>query len=185
MINRVAKFEKVSFEQFSQDISNIVPCYMYSKYDPKFKTMTDENFYRYLYDNIELPEGSTSGSAGYDFHIPFRTMFEPHSTLIIPTGIRCKIEDGWVLSMFPRSGHGFKYGIHLANTVGIIDSDYYNSSNEGHIMIKLTRDNDFSNSIVEMKKGDKFCQGIFLPYGVTVDDEVSAKRDGGFGSTGA
>ena len=92
------------------------------------------------------------------------------------------MEEGWVLKNYPRSGLGFKFRLQLNNTVGIIDSDYYYSSNEGHIMAKITNDSN-ENKEVYVKAGDGFIQGIFVEYGITFDDEVSDIRDGGFGST--
>lgn len=130
-----------------------------------------------------MPERATVGSAGYDFYSPLDFVLEPGQTIKIPTGIRAKIEDGWVLMIFPRSGLGFKFRIQLNNTVGIIDSDYYGSDNEGHIFIKITNDSNEGKTL-SLKKGDGFAQGVFLPYGVTSDDEAAALRNGGFGSTG-
>jgi dUTP pyrophosphatase len=79
----------------------------------------------------------------------------------------------------PRSGLGFKYGVRLANTIGNIDSDYWQSDNEGHIMLKIVAAKDFS-----IKKGDRIAQGVILPYFTVDDDEpLSNKRNGGFGST--
>ena len=117
-----------------------------------------------------MPERATVGSAGYDFYSPLDFVLEPGQTIKIPTGIRAKIEDGWVLMIFPRSGLGFKFRIQLNNTVGIIDSDYYGSDNEGHIFIKITNDSNEGKTL-SLKKGDGFAQGVFLPYGVTSDDE--------------
>ena len=91
-----------------------------------------------LYDKVKLPQRATKGSAGYDFFAVTDIELKPGESLKIPTGIRAKIDEGWVLKIYPRSGLGFKYRLQLDNTVGIIDSDYYNSSNEGHIMIKMT-----------------------------------------------
>ena len=88
-----------------------------------------------------------------------------------------------MLAVFPRSGLGFKFRLQLNNTVGIIDSDYYFSDNEGHIFVKLTNDSN-EGKVVDLKEGDAFAQGIFLPYGITEDDDVTASRNGGFGSTG-
>ena len=130
-----------------------------------------------------MPERATVGSAGYDFYSPLDFVLEPGQTIKIPTGIRAKIEDGWVLMIFPRSGLGFKFRIQLNNTVGIIDSDYYGSDNEGHIFIKITNDSNEGRTL-SLKKGDGFAQGVFLPYGVTSNDETAAVRNGGFGSTG-
>lgn len=130
-----------------------------------------------------MPVRATVGSAGYDFYSPLDFVLTPGQTIKIPTGIRARIEDGWVLMIFPRSGLGFKFRIQLNNTVGIIDSDYYGSDNEGHIFIKITNDSNEGRTL-SLKKGDGFAQGVFLPYGVTSDDETAAVRNGGFGSTG-
>ena len=78
----------------------------------------------------------------------------------------------------PRSGSGFKYKVQLYNTIGVIDGDYYNAKNYGHIMLKLT-----ARHRCEFKQGDGICQGIFTMYGITDDDEVSDNRVGGLGST--
>jgi dUTP pyrophosphatase len=131
------------------------------------------------YDDIKLPERATVGSAGYDFYAPYDIELEPHQTTTIQTGIRAKIDDGWVLMLFPRSGLGFKYRLMFNNTVGIIDSDYFFSDNEGHIQIRLTN----GEKHLVIKKGDAFAQGVFVPYGITVDDTTKNTRNGGFGST--
>ena len=104
-------------------------------------------------------------------------------TIKIPTGIRCRIDDGWVLQIYPRSGLGFKYRIQLDNSVAIIDQDYYNSDNEGHIFIKITNDTKDVEKICEVKEGSGFAQGIFMQYGLTEDDNTDGIRNGGFGST--
>lgn len=92
------------------------------------------------------------------------------------------MEEGWVLQIFPRSSLGFKFRLQLNNTVGIIDSDYYYSDNEGHMFIKVTNDTNEGRT-VELKAGTGFAQGIFLPFGITVDDACTYSRNGGFGST--
>lgn len=167
-MQRIAKFEKVSFEQFEKDFSK------------NFPEISDV---KSVYDNIKLPLRATSGSAGYDFYAPIDIEIKKGESVLIPTGIRSKIEDGWVLNIFPRSGLGFKHRVQLDNTVGIIDADYYNSSNEGHIMIKLSCDAHDENHCVCVNSGDGFAQGIFLQFGITEDDCASGVRDGGFGST--
>lgn len=129
---------------------------------------------------IKLPERATVGSAGYDFFAPKDYTVAEGETVVIPTGVRCCMEPGWVLSLYPRSGMGFKYLVGLANTVGIIDSDYYYSDNEGHIMVKLV---NRGSEPLEIKKGKAFCQGIFTKYGVTIDDNAKDIRNGGFNST--
>lgn len=174
-MNRIGFFEKVSFEQFKKD------WYKTFEDNEKYNSKTDEELQE-IYDNIKLPERKTSGSAGYDFHIPFDCVVPINSNITIPTGIRCYMEDGWVLKEYPRSGLGFKTGIHMANTCGIIDADYYNAENEGHIMIKLVNDSSLAK-MVRFESGNAFCQGVFVPFGVTYDDSVNEKRTGGFGST--
>ena len=174
---KVAKFEKVSFEQFREDWYKAFGEY----YEHLPEEIKEENI-QDCYDNIKLPKRSTTGSAGYDMFLPFSVDLGINESQVIPTGVRCKMDDGWVLKMYPRSGHGFKYGVHLANTVGIIDADYYNANNEGHIQIKLVNDSKLKKPI-DLDADTAFCQGIFVPFGITVDDEVEAKRTGGFGST--
>lgn len=167
-MERIAVFEKVSFSQFEAD------------WKKNFPETTD---IKAVYDSIKLPKRATTGSAGYDFYAPANIMLEKGKSVLIPTGIRSKIENGWVLNIFPRSGLGFKHRVQLDNTVGIIDSDYYNSSNEGHIMIKLSCDAHDQGHTVELIAGDGFAQGIFTPFGITLDDDADGIRDGGFGST--
>ncbi len=168
-MNKVAKFEKVSYLEFVQD------------YQATFKGM-GLNIIQDLYDHIKLPKRATKGSAGYDFFAPFDITLKPNETILVPTGIRALIHEGWLLAVFPRSGLGFKYRLQLNNTVGIIDSDYSNSDNEGHIFIRMTNDSN-EDKIVSIKKGEGFVQGILIPFGITEDDEVDTKRNGGFGST--
>lgn len=167
-MQKIAEFQKVSFSQFEADFKKNFPEY--------------ENV-REIYDAIKLPKRATTGSAGYDFYAPVDITLEKGKSVLIPTGIRSKIEDSWVLQIFPRSGLGFKHRVQLDNTVGIIDADYYNSSNEGHIMIKLSCDAHDDGHTVSLSAGDGFAQGIFLQFGITVDDDASGIRDGGFGST--
>lgn len=158
----VAEFEAVSKEQFAKDFVK------------NFGGTGEE-----AYDNVVIPKRATTGSAGYDFVAPFGFTLDKGDSIVIPTGIRCKIDESWFLQIVPRSGLGFKFHVTLANTVGIIDSDYYNSDNEGHIMVKLIADEPF-----EIKTGDRFAQGIFMEYGIVVNDEATATRNGGFGSSG-
>lgn len=130
---------------------------------------------------LELPKRATVGSCGYDIHIPFDVTIAPNETIKIPTLLKCKIDDGWFLMIAPRSGLGFKYRCKLDNTIGIIDSDYFNNiDNEGHIWVKMT--NEGTKDIV-LKQNDAFCQGIFLPYGILGGDDADGQRIGGFGST--
>lgn len=167
-MKKVAQFFKVSFEQFKDG------------YAGDFGGSEED--IRLVYDAIELPKRATVGSAGYDFYSPISFKLEPGQTIKIPTGIRAKMDEDWVLMLFPRSGLGFKYRLQLNNTVGIIDSDYYGSDNEGHIFVKITNDSN-ENKTLEIEKGQGFAQGLFIPYGITVDDECENVRNGGFGST--
>ncbi len=132
------------------------------------------------YNDIILPKRATVGSAGYDFFAPKEYSLSPMETVKIPTGIRVEIDNGWVLKLYPRSSLGFKYRLSLDNTVGIIDSDYFFADNEGHIFIKMT---NCGNKPLVIEKGKAFAQGIFVEYGITVDDEVDSLRTGGMGST--
>ena len=87
-----------------------------------------------------------------------------------------------MLHLYPRSGLGFKFRLQLNNTVGIIDSDYFNSDNEGHIFAKITNDSN-EGKVLKLQAGEGFMQGIFLEYGITEDDDADGVRNGGFGST--
>ena len=169
-MKRIAKFHKVSLKQFTE-----------SWKDTFGAEILNEDIQK-IYNDIKLPKRATAGSAGYDFYIPETFTLAPGETLKIPTGIRAEMDVEWVLKCYPRSGLGFKYRLQLNNTVGIIDSDYFYSDNEGHIFAKITNDSN-EGKTVELKKGTGFMQGIFIEYGITVDDEVTEKRNGGLGST--
>ena len=155
-MNKVAVFEKVSKSEF-------------------LKSGTEET-----YGKIILPKRATTGSAGYDFFAPESFTLKPCETIKVATGVRVKIDEGWVLQIFPRSSLGFKYRLTLDNTVGIIDSDYYNADNEGHIFIKMT---NCGEKPLAVEKGKAFAQGIFVEYGITTDDDCCSLRTGGMGST--
>lgn len=119
---------------------------------------------------------------GYDFKAPFTFEMRPGETMKIPTGIRVKIDEGWWLGCLPRSGLGFKFRMQFDNTMGVIDSDYYFSDNEGHIFAKITNDSK-SQKIVHVEAGNGFMQAIFIPYGITYSDDATGVRNGGMGST--
>ena len=155
------KFEKISFEQFIKDVKDD----------------------RMLYDNIELPKRSTKTSAGYDIRSVQDGVVKPGKTMIFKTGLKVSMNPDEALFIYSRSSQGYKYDVCLINSVGVIDSDYYNNpDNEGHFSVKLINlgDKDF-----EVKIGDKIAQGIFQKF-LTVDDEIEikSKRKGGLGSTG-
>lgn len=166
------KFEKVSYEQFAMDLRKIMP---YAR----------EADIQQYYDGIKLPKRGSKKSAGYDFYspVPFELFPEDYGVehLTIPTGIRAIMPDDMYLMVVPRSGVGFKTGVYLANTVGIIDADYAYGSNEGHIMVRLCP----NYSRLDVAAGDRLVQGIFQKYYITDDDDAEGERTGGLGSTGA
>lgn len=157
-MKRIAKFEKISKSNFESSTKYAIESY----------------------ESYALPKRATSGSAGYDFFAIEDFALSPGETVTVPTGVRVKIDDGWVLKIYPRSSLGFKYRATLNNTVGIIDSDYYYSDNEGHIFVRMT---NLGDKVMEVKSGQGFAQGIFVEYGITYDDQVTELRNGGFGST--
>lgn len=181
-MDRVAEFEKVSFDEFYQAMKNFI-----EETGLHVNTNVTEEFVKksinIIYDQIELPKRATSGSAGYDFYSPVDFVLAPQQTIKIPTGIRVKIDNGWFGCCVPRSSLGFKYRLQLDNTVGIIDSDYYHSDNEGHIYLKVTNDSN-SDRVLDIMPGDKIMQMIFMPYGITYSDNEEGVRNGGIGSTG-
>ena len=168
-MKRIAKFHKVTFEQFAKD------------WKDTFEQYSEEEICN-IYDSLKLPKRATTGSAGYDFYAPVDVTLHPGETLKILTGIRVRMQEDWVLMCFPRSGLGFKYRLQLNNTVGIIDSDYYGATNEGHILARITNDSN-EEKVCEIAAGTGFMQGIFVPYGITEDDAATEVRTGGFGST--
>lgn len=164
-MKRIAKFEKVSFQQFKEAFED-----------------KDADEIEKIYQNLILPKRATAGSAGYDFFLPFDLELAPGKSIKIPTGIRVRMEPEYVLQLYPRSGLGFQFRLQLNNTVGIIDSDYYGSDNEGHIFAKITNDSN-ENKTIRLHAGEGFMQGIFLEYGIAIDDWAYEKRNGGMGST--
>ena len=174
-MNKIAMFEKVSFKNY-KNIINL----MNNNADVKVKYID--------YDDIVIPKRKTEFSAGYDFSITRGIQLFTNQSIVIPTFIRCYIEPGWDLNVYPRSGLGFKFRLRLANTIGVIDSDYYLTKsegldNEGHIMIKIVNE---GNDIIRLNAGDRFCQGIFRMFGICYNDDEYEKdiRNGGIGSTG-
>lgn len=187
---QINKFYKVSYEQFLKD------CTTHLRKLPFYKLYTDNEFERRIkeaYDHIILPRRSTSGSAGYDFYLPFDNIpLYNNEPVVIPTGIKMELINGYFLGLFPRSSYGYKYGMRLENTVGIIDADYYNNpDNEGHISAKISihpyepNDSAIKTPELSLVRGDKYMQGIIIAHGLIVDDSpIAYKRDGGVGSTG-
>ena len=131
---------------------------------------------------IKMPKRSTKESAGYDIYAPIDILLKPNEEVKVPTGLRVHMSKGEFLAIVPRSGLGFKYYCRLANTIGIIDSDYINSDNEGHIWVKLRNEGDKD---LFVPQGEAFCQAIFIPFLLVDGDnfENGENRNGGFGST--
>lgn len=164
-------FAKVSFDQFKLDCRKLESA--------GALWFAEEDQIREYYEAIRLPRRSTKESAGYDFFTPFPISLVKNIPVTIPTGINVMLNPGTFLMCVPRSGLGFRYGMRLRNTVGIIDSDYYWADNQGHIMAKITTEESF-----KLDTGDRFMQGIILPFFIAEDDNADGTRTGGFGSTG-
>ena len=134
-------------------------------------------------DIATIPKRSTKGSAGYDFYNTDKTVVVPaHGTAKVMSGIKAKMDNDKVLLMYIRSSMALKHGIVLQNNVGVIDADFYGDENrEGNITLAFynTSDEDYI-----IKPYDKVAQGIFTKYITVDDDNVTAERVGGIGSTG-
>ena len=163
------KFEKVSLNQFIKDVKSCAPG-------------LNDSDYEFMYNALKLPKRATTGSAGYDLFAPFSFQLKAGESIKIPTGIRVQLDTDKFLAIYPRSGLGFKYKLQLWNGVAIIDSDYYNSDNEGHIFIKLYNDSPESKTLL-VEQGDAFAQGIIQQYFLIENDDARGVRNGGFGST--
>ena len=166
---RVARFEKVSVKQFTEDFLSCVG--------------GNGAAVEKLYGNVKLPVRATAGSAGYDMICPFDLTLAPGEGIKVPTGIRVKMQPGWMLLILPKSGLGSRFRLQLDNTMGLIDADYYGSDNEGHIMVPITNDSK-SGKVLNITAGKAFVQAVLVPHGITEDDAAEGKRTGGFGSTG-
>ncbi len=169
-VKQTNRFYKVSVKQFCKDFADTFGL------DP-FDTIIQD-----IYNDIKKPKRGTRKSAGYDFFSPIHFSLDPGQSIKIPTGIRVRLKDDRFLMCAPRSGHGFKYKVQLDNTVGVIDADYIESSNEGHIFVKLTNDGREGKRL-SVSAGEGFVQGIILRYDTTEEDCSTEQRDGGFGST--
>ena len=161
-------FEKVSFEQWKADCG--------------IKGLPEDEL-REWFDAIELPHQATSGSAGMDFYMPFNLDFVSGCRLKIATGVRWvtgRDERDRVLLIVPRSGLGFRYGLRLPNTMGVIDADYCEADNEGHILVCFENPSDED---LKLEAGTPFVQGIIVRYEVPEGAGSDETRNGGFGST--
>ena len=129
--------------------------------------------------NINLPKRSTKYAAGYDVIIPaFKPGVKP---TLIPTGLKAYMQDDEMLCLYNRSSNPKKKGLVLANSVGIVDKDYYgNADNDGHIMYAMW---NFKDEDIKVEKGERIGQAIFQKYLIADNDNADAERTGGFGST--
>ena len=165
-MKRIAKFEKVSLEEFMKDWCDT--------FELDASDADTRREIEGIYGSIELPKRATVGSAGYDFFTPLTLNMKPGETVKIPTGIRVEMQPEWVLKCYPRSGLGFKYRLQLNNTVGIIDSDYFYSDNEGHIFSKITNDSN-ENKTLTIPADTGF---MMLQKSAMVDLEVLLRNSG-------
>jgi dUTP pyrophosphatase len=131
---------------------------------------------------IHLPIRSTKHAAGYDFSAAETISLQPREIKLIPTGIKAYMQKGEVLYLYDRSSNPRKKGLVLINSVGVIDGDYYeNSENEGHIFAQMK---NITDKVVEIFKGERIVQGVFAPFLLADDDSTENVRVCGFGSTG-
>jgi len=161
-LNKIRGFEKISFEQWDKD--NVVV--------PESKECWGE---------IKLPKRATENAAGYDIFTPIDFVLKPNWEIKIPLGIKIYMQANEFFMIAPRSGSGFKYYARLANTLGVIDSDFYNNEKtEGHCWAKIRNE---GNSEMIVKAGDGILQGIFLPALLADGDSLGNgnKRKGGLG----
>ena len=134
---------------------------------------------------INLPERKTKNSAGYDIEaaedciIPaFKPGMKP---TLVKTGLKAYCQPDEFYMLLNKSSGPFKKGLVLANSVGIIDSDYYNNpDNDGHFMFAYY---NFFDKDLEIKKGDAIGQVIFQKFLTVDNDNAEGERHGGFGST--
>lgn len=135
--------------------------------------------------NINLPVRKTKNAAGYDFEAAEDITIEPFkpgsNPFFVKTGIKAYMNDDEYLMLCNRSSNPKKKGLVLANSVGIIDADYYgNPDNDGAIMFAFY---NYKSEPVVVKKGEAIGQGIFMRYLICDDDNATGNRKGGFGST--
>ena len=128
-----------------------------------------------------MPLRGTKTSAGYDISTPVTVTIPAHKKQLIWSNIKAYMQENEVLTLHIRSSIGIKKGLRLANTVGIIDQDYYNNpSNEGNIGICLINDTDAD---IMLEEGERICQAIFIPFLVSDNCNSDEERIGGIGST--
>ena len=131
---------------------------------------------------IQLPTRGSEDSAGYDFYAPHDVVIPANDKALIWTDVKAYMQDGEMLIALVRSSIGIKLGLMFANTVGIIDADYYeNPSNDGNIGICLR---NLTDKDISISKGERIAQGIFQSFLVADNGNTKKERVGGIGSTG-
>ena len=211
----MVKFEKVSYEEWARTIGAMINMDEAKTDEDKKEIETVKNALLANYEKITLPKRATANSAGYDIFSPFDLTLLPNVWTFVPTGIKMKVTDNEKVCLIiaPKSGLGFNYMTRLANTIGVIDADYYgNPTNEGHIFIKIANGQTFEGCpvkpvtdirtaqksfqldmdaeetqarILRIDLGKAFVQGIIVPYITAEEDAVTEERNGGLGSTNA
>jgi len=171
-MKKVAEFYKVSFNQFKKDFQSIFP-----------ENKISEQELKEMYENIKLPARATTGSAGYDFYLPFPINLKAGEQLTVPTGIRFQCKQNYAMLFMSKSGLGSKSRLQLNTAISLIDSDYYYSDNEGHILARIIHDTREKDQVLSLPAGKSFLQGVFIEFGITKSDKAKGIRNGGFGST--
>ena len=141
--------------------------------------------YKVLDARAKVPAYATPGSAAADLCavLDEPLTLAPMQRALVPTGLAIELPGAeYGAFVFARSGLAVKKGLTLSNGVGVIDSDYARSDNEGHIFMRMTNDSREGKTLI-VPSGTAFAQGIFLPFGITVDDHAQGVRNGGLGST--
>lgn len=135
-----------------------------------------------VFPDVELPKRADKGSAGYDFFAPVNITILPKETAKVYTNVKAYMQEDEVLLLVPRSSLGIN-GLVVANTLGVIDSSYYNNpNNEGNIILTLY---NRSGKAINIKRGERFVQGIFTKYLIADEDTtLHEERIGGTGSSG-
>ena len=145
-----------------------------------FKVVSDE-FRKHPNVEIQLPTRGSKISAGYDFYLPCDLILQPGEKTCVWSDVKAYMQEGEVLMVHVRSSIGIKKGLMLSNITGVIDADYYNNpDNDGNIGIALY---NYSNETVELQKGERVCQGVFIPFLVADNGNTDKERTGGIGST--
>lgn len=165
-------FIRVQYSKFADDVRKYCG-----------DSITSERLFDY-WTEIPIPKRKTQFSCGYDVATPIPISVQAHSRVIVPTGIKAVFSEDemktWCLKLYARSSVGIKDNVVVTNAVGLIDSDFQFSDNDGDMLLTLT---NMSDVLRQYKPGDRICQAVFEIYGVTSDDDATGARTGGLGST--